>query len=184
MFRHIGATHRRRENSRAFQIEIPRIRGPEGAKVRRASALNQSRQDVGIVYGRIEHPIRAVIKDHSTRCATFGSNAGPETFRRGGCLLRDWGGATLYIPAATGSWDQTTIHAVCQAATGHEPTHNADGHEALNSDYPLHAHDGLLTVPQEYYSLRLRRGRTVSPKRTKNPEWPETKPDDWLLVID
>lgn len=79
---HIAASHRRRTNASAFHIEISRIRGTEGAGVRRAYSLKQSTQDGGIVPCRIEHPIRAVLENQSNGGATCRSRTRPATFRR------------------------------------------------------------------------------------------------------
>ncbi|WHZ29162.1 MAG: hypothetical protein OJF51_003963 [Nitrospira sp.] len=52
--------------------------------MRRASTLNQSCQDVGIVSYGIEQPIRVVLEDQSSKGATCDSCARPATFRRDG----------------------------------------------------------------------------------------------------
>ena len=49
--------------------------------MRRTSSLNQSSQEVGIASCRIENPIRAIIEDQSTDCATCGSSAPSRDFQ-------------------------------------------------------------------------------------------------------
>jgi hypothetical protein len=84
LVQHIAPTHRRRANASGFQIKIPRVRGTEAAGVRRARALNQSSQDVGIDSCRIEHPIPTVFEDQPSDGATCESRPRPTTFSRCG----------------------------------------------------------------------------------------------------
>lgn len=57
-------------------------------QVRRARAMNQSSQDVGIASYCIEHPIRTVFEDQTSDGATCESRPRPTTFSRCGSGLR------------------------------------------------------------------------------------------------
>ncbi len=148
LFGHIGATHPSRANTRAVHQKISGGRGPEGAGVRRARPLNQSSQNVGIVSGRIEQPIRAVLENQSRDGATGTSRARPVTFRRGGRGLRQIRNGALAIPAATGGGSEPTIEAVGEAATGHQAAHQAECQKASKTICPGHVHGCRLNNAQ------------------------------------
>lgn len=106
----------------------------------RASALNESSQDVGIASCRIEQPIGAVIQDQSSDGAAYRSRASPATFRRGRRGLGQRRHVALAIPAATGDGSEPAIEAVGQAATGYETAHEDDGQKVSKIVRPGRAH--------------------------------------------
>ena len=89
--------------------------------MRSASSLNQSGQDIGLVYGSIKNPIRAIIKHQSIDCAICRSSARPATFSRCGGWLRQRKNVALARPAATGSGNKPIIQAICQESQPTSP---------------------------------------------------------------
>ncbi len=141
----------------------------------RASALHQPSQDSGIASCRIEQPIRAVMDDQSYDGSAGVTRARPPTFRRGGRGLGQRRHVALAIPATTGGGSEPTIEAVGEAATGHEPVHQAECQKASKTVRPSHAHGCDLNSVQGVACHRIT-GR--DPPHIGTPEWLEARSAD------